>query len=184
MSVQGAVGCLSGRGWYIRPARVVFLDGGGTSVQQASVLDVGAGSGHITECFAPLFKRVFATEISRMLVWRLEQRGFTAALQPATGPPTSATFEAAEGFDGRELFGTVVALNVLDRVPNSREFLKPGLVPLMAPGGRLVIALPLPYHAKRWVPDGARGGDGGDWAAQHALVTSSACPGDKLSMPW
>jgi SAM-dependent methyltransferase len=127
-----------------------FLNGGGTTTQRGSVLDVGAGSGHITAAFAPLFDEVFATEISSALAWRLDRRGFRSAVQPSDGPPSPALLAAAPGFDGKMEFGTVVALNVLDRVDNSKEYLQTGLLPLVAPGGRLVIALPLPYRAKRW----------------------------------
>ena len=69
-------------------------------------------------------------------------------------------------------YGTVFALNILDRVENSREFLN-ALIGLLEPGGRLVVALPLPYCAKPWVAGGgqsaATSAEAADWAAANAL---------------
>jgi SAM-dependent methyltransferase len=123
-------------------------------------IDVGAGSGHITRRFKALFDEVYAVEISRGVVWRLKQCGFTA-IQSSNA---SRTVLKSEGLP--ENFDAVFALNVLDRVENSDEFLE-NLIEMMAPDGILIIALPLPYCAKPWV----RGGDQTreQWADAHAL---------------
>ncbi len=151
------------------------LLGNGTELQQQSALDVGAGSGHITAELAPIFGCMRATEISSWLVWRLERRGIRAAVQSSDGPPSAALLQSA-GLPSR--YGTVFALNVLDRVDHSRAYLS-ALVSLLLPGGRLVIALPLPYCAKPWEPE--RAGDGSlvDWAQQHALPRA-----DDLAVDW
>ena len=131
------------------------LLGDGTELQQKSALDVGAGSGHITAELAPVFPpgSVCATEISSWLAWRLERRGIRAAVQSSAGPPSAALLESA-GLPPR--YGTVLALNVLDRVDHSRTYLA-ALLELVLPGGRLVVALPLPYCAKPWEAERAGG---------------------------
>ena len=86
------------------------LLGGGSAVQRSSALDVGAGSGHITEALAPAFAdgTVFATEISGWLKWRLERREFRSVVQRSDGPPTAELLQAA-GLPST--YGTVLALN-------------------------------------------------------------------------
>eukprot|EP01043_Picozoa_sp_COSAG02_P071056 COSAG02_NODE_12832_length_1486_cov_0.852199_1_plen_324_part_00 len=145
----------------------------GTALQQQSALDVGAGSGHITAELAPSVGSVCATEISSWLVWRLGRRGIRAAVQSSDDPPSAALLESA-GLPSR--YGTVFALNVLDRVDHSRAFLS-ALISLLLPGGRLVIALPLPYCAKPWEP--GRAVSLADWARQHALPQA-----DELAVDW
>jgi SAM-dependent methyltransferase len=136
-----------------------------TALQRQSALDVGAGSGHITAELAPVFGSVYATEISDWLVWRLERRGIRAAVQSSAGPP-SATLLQGSGLPSR--YGTVFALNVLDRVDHSRAYLS-ALASLLLPGGRLVIALPLPYCAKPWEPSRTGAATLANWAHDNAL---------------
>ena len=71
----------------------------------------------------------------------------------SAGPPSAALLESA-GLPPR--YGTVLALNVLDRVDHSRAYLA-ALLELVLPGGRLVVALPLPYCAKPWEAERAGG---------------------------
>jgi SAM-dependent methyltransferase len=119
----------------------------GTLCQQQSVLDVGAGSGHITKMLTPIFgQHVYATEISSWLTWRLKRNGIQAVENKSAEPPSPAHLEAA-GLPPR--YGTVLALNILDRVSSSEKFLD-ALISLLHPGGRLIIALPLPYFAMPW----------------------------------
>ena len=59
---------------------------------------------------------------------------------------------------------------MLDRVDNSRAFLG-SLVSLLKPGGRLVVALPLPYCAKLWT-EGGQSDSRTAWAAANALPES------------
>jgi SAM-dependent methyltransferase len=98
------------------------------------LLDVGAGSGDVTASLAPLFRDVVTAEVSRGMIRRLRQRGFAvhAADIAESGPP---------GGD----FDVVACLNVLDRCPKPRSLLG-AAVRALAPGGRLVIALALPYR--------------------------------------
>eukprot|EP01047_Picozoa_sp_COSAG01_P066594 COSAG01_NODE_9224_length_2514_cov_1.278675_2_plen_128_part_00 len=73
--------------------RLHLLDRGGwvellkgrTSPGALRALDVGAGSGFLLREFAPLFSKVVATEISRVMVWRLGQQPGVHAQLATTG---------------------------------------------------------------------------------------------------
>jgi len=126
-------------------------------------LDVGAGAGHITRCFAPLFDEVFAVEVSDALVTHLQQCGFTAAKTTRASPVALGRLGMPSGFDA------VFALNVLDRVPESDAFLD-NLVALTKEDGVLIVALPLPYCAKPWgLVEGGSKECGAAWSKKHAL---------------
>jgi SAM-dependent methyltransferase len=100
------------------------------------LLDVGAGSGTVTELLAPFAEQVVTTELSARMARRLRARGFECheidlaeqelALEPAP-------------------FDLITCLNVLDRTRQPRALLR-RLIALLAPAGRLVIALALPYR--------------------------------------
>lgn len=102
------------------------------STKVARLLDVGAGSGDVTERLAPLAARVETTETSSMMARRLRQRGFECRRADA------AELELGAEFD------LVTCLNVIDRSPRPRSLLA-ALARGLAPGGRLVVATPLPY---------------------------------------
>jgi SAM-dependent methyltransferase len=98
------------------------------------LLDVGAGSGDVTAELAPLFDQVTTVESSRLAAWRLGQRGWVSlcrdvALDGVPSPPYQA----------------IACLNVLDRCPCPVTLLEQ-LVGGLSPGGRLLIAMPLPYR--------------------------------------
>lgn len=46
-------------------------------IKMDSLLDLGAGDGAVTAKMAPFFNKVYATEMSGPMQWRLRQRGFT-----------------------------------------------------------------------------------------------------------
>jgi SAM-dependent methyltransferase len=101
-----------------------------------ALLDVGAGDGAVTATLAPLVDRVVTTELSGAMVRRQRARGFRChrvdlAVEPLPEPGP---------------FELVTALNVLDRCARPLSLLA-RLVSSMAPGGRLVIAAPLPLSA-------------------------------------
>lgn len=118
---------------------LLFEDGRGEG--QGHALDVGAGCGHVTEKLLPLFASVGGTEASDWLTWRLKKKGINAA---HTLDPTDATALASAGLPAS--YDVVFALHLLDRVDQAKAFLR-SLVNLLRPDGRLVVALPLPYHA-------------------------------------
>ena len=116
----------------------------------ARLLDVGAGDGEVTRQIAPLFTETVATEMSMPMVRRLRSKGYAAhhcdiAFDPIDDPG---------GFD-------VVALqNVIDRTTHPLRLIE-NAFQLLAPGGRVVIAVPLPispvvYVGTAWLDPAER----------------------------
>ena len=98
------------------------------------LLDVGAGSGNVTRLLQPFAEHVVTTELSQRMAARLRHSGLEChevdlAEQGLAGP----------GFD------LISCLNVLDRTSLPRRLLQ-RLRGLLVPGGRLVLALALPYE--------------------------------------
>jgi SAM-dependent methyltransferase len=98
------------------------------------LLDVGAGSGKVTEMLRPFAEHVVATELSPPMARRLRRRGIEC----------HALDLADDGLSGAG-FDLIACLNVLDRTARPRQLLR-RLMELLEPGGRLVIALALPYR--------------------------------------
>ena len=97
------------------------------------LLDVGAGDGNVTRELAALFDTVETTEVSRGMAKRLREQGYVCH-------PTDlveAKLEVDTPFDG------IALLNVIDRTSHPISLLE-ALAELMAPGGWLLIAVPLP----------------------------------------
>jgi len=108
-------------------------------------LDVGAGSGDITRTIAPLAAETVTTEVSKMMARNLRRAGFRCleadlARAPVPDPP----------------YDLVTCLNVLDRCERPRSLLA-NLTRALSPGGRLVLATPLPFDP--FVYAGARSKD-------------------------
>ena len=103
-------------------------------------LDVGAGCGFVTATLAPLFECTYATEVYDILQPPLKSRGFAAAI---TRDPSDAEALRRAGLPTSG-YDCVFALNVLDRVPRADAFLQ-SLISLLAPGGKLVLSIPLPH---------------------------------------
>ncbi len=99
-----------------------------------TLLDVGAGDGSITAALAPLASRAVATETSRAMVRRLRRRGLECHAVDLT----------VEALPGDPRFDLAVALNVLDRCARPLSLIA-RLRALLAPGGRMVLSLPLPF---------------------------------------
>ena len=66
-----------------------------------TLLDIGAGDGHVTQHFAQGHSRVLATEACPVMTWRLQARGYTVL--PVTGW-------------AHQRYNTITCLNVLDRL--------------------------------------------------------------------
>jgi SAM-dependent methyltransferase len=98
------------------------------------LLDVGAGVGDVTVVLAESFDEVETTEVSRGMGRRLRRRGLRCHVVDLTQAEL-----AAPAFDA------VALLNVLDRCDKPYTLLRNCLT-LLKPGGRLIVALALPYR--------------------------------------
>ena len=98
------------------------------------LLDVGAGSGNVTRTLLPLAEHVVTTELSRHMAERLRRSGLEChELDLAEGDLPGAPFQL------------ITCLNVLDRTARPRQLLR-RMHERLEPGGRLLLALALPYN--------------------------------------
>ena len=100
----------------------------------ARLLDVGAGSGGVTHTLEPLAEHIVTTELSRHMAERLRAAGYECHALDLT----------EQDLPGAR-FDLITCLNVLDRTARPRRLLA-RLRDLLEPGGRLVVALVLPYE--------------------------------------
>lgn len=98
------------------------------------LLDVGAGSGDVTAQLGPLFDEVSVVETSRHMARRLSKRGYRC----------QAADLANSSVEGAP-YDVITLLNVLDRCDHPLSLLA-SLRAALKDGGRLVIALVLPYR--------------------------------------
>jgi len=96
-------------------------------------LDVGAGSGDVTRTIAPLATVTVTTEVSKIMARNLRRAGF---------PCIEADLARDAVPDAP--YDLITCLNVLDRCERPRSLLS-NLVRALAPGGRLVLATPIPF---------------------------------------
>lgn len=127
------------------------------------LLDVGAGSGAVTEHARELVDVIETTETSKAMARRLRARGWTCH-------PVDLAFEVPPSLG---TFDAVSLLNVLDRSERPRTLLRAALGRL-EPDGVCILSVPLPARphfdlGRRTVePDELLGGRGPDFEA--ALV--------------
>ncbi|CAF2649103.1 unnamed protein product [Rotaria sp. Silwood2] len=95
-----------------------------------SLLDIGAGDGSVTQRMATLFKKVYATEISSIMQWRLSSYGYTV-------------LDIDQWGDLK--FDVITCLNVLDRCEKPLTLLKNIRDHLNPNHGRAIITLVLPF---------------------------------------
>jgi SAM-dependent methyltransferase len=100
----------------------------------ARLLDLGAGSGNVTRTLLPLAEHVVTTELSRPMAERLRRSGLECH-----------ELDLAEHDLPGARFDLISCLNVLDRTARPRQLLR-RMHERLEPGGRLLIALALPYH--------------------------------------
>jgi SAM-dependent methyltransferase len=98
------------------------------------LLDVGAGDGAITQALAPLFADVAATETSRVLRHKLQQRGYRAL-------PDDLSLSALAG----PKLDVIACLNVIDRCARPLSLLT-RLRSMLAADGHLLLSVPLPLR--------------------------------------
>ncbi|CAF3421324.1 unnamed protein product [Rotaria sp. Silwood1] len=96
-----------------------------------TLLDIGAGDGSVTERMSSLFKKVYVTELSPTMQWRLSTYGYTV-LNP-------------DHWDNLT-FDVITCLNVLDRCEKPLTLLKQIRKHLNPKTGRLIISLVLPFQ--------------------------------------
>ena len=100
----------------------------------ARLLDVGSGSGNVTQTLIPLADHVVTTELSRNMAERLRRSGLECH-----------EIDLAERDLPGDRFDLVTCLNVLDRTSRPRQLLR-RMHHHLQPGGRLLLALALPYN--------------------------------------
>ncbi|CAD1474265.1 unnamed protein product, partial [Heterotrigona itama] len=105
-----------------------------------SLVDLGAGDGATTAHVAHLFEKVYATDISTPMRWALAKKKFTVL-------DVEKWYESGP-------FDVILCLNLLDRCDRPNTLLR-RLRSSLAPGGRLVVALVLPFSP--YVEVGERG---------------------------
>ncbi|HEY0469298.1 MAG TPA: methyltransferase [Polyangiaceae bacterium] len=98
------------------------------------LLDVGAGSGNVTRTLSPLAELVVTTELSRHMAKRLRRSGIECH-----------ELDLAERDVPGAKFDLITCLNVLDRTARPKQLLR-RMHEHLRPGGRLLIALALPYN--------------------------------------
>ncbi|MAQ18806.1 MAG: hypothetical protein CMN30_28920, partial [Sandaracinus sp.] len=91
--------------------------------------------GNVTRELAPLFDHVATTEVSRGMAKRLRERGYTCHEVDLVEQPLEVD----------EPYQAIALLNVIDRTSHPISLLE-AIPPLMAPGGWLLIAVPLPLQ--------------------------------------
>ncbi|UJR20955.1 hypothetical protein I4U23_024062 [Adineta vaga] len=95
-----------------------------------TLLDIGAGDGSITERMASIFQKVYVTELSPAMQWRLSTSGYTV-------------LDTDQWGDNH--FDVITCLNVLDRCENPLQLLKQIHDHLNPKTGRLILSLVLPF---------------------------------------
>jgi len=84
------------------------IDNQWTSENKA-MIDLGAGDGQVTLKFQPLFQKIYATEASRIMEWRLKRKGFHVLPK--------------DDWKSRGPFKLISALNLLDRFYDPAQLL-------------------------------------------------------------
>ena len=115
--------------------------------RRARVLDIGAGSGGVTQHAAELFQHVSATETSSMLKRSLRKRGFTVLDCDLSYAPLPSSIER---------FDAVLCLNVIDRCSHPLTLVRHARAALEV-SGSLIVSVPLPLrphvHVGRFTVD-------------------------------
>eukprot|EP01065_Artemidia_motanka_P023550 TRINITY_DN28194_c0_g1_i2.p1 TRINITY_DN28194_c0_g1~~TRINITY_DN28194_c0_g1_i2.p1 ORF type:complete len:451 (+),score=137.35 TRINITY_DN28194_c0_g1_i2:42-1355(+) len=101
-------------------------------------LDVGAGLGDVSRRWKKHFEEYHCTEVSNVMVRDLKRKGFEHVhLTDSVGDPAN--------LGGIDKFDCVVCMNVLDRCSDPSRLLH-DMIKRVAPGGRLILSIPLPLR--------------------------------------
>ena len=96
----------------------------------ATLIDLGAGDGKVTEKMRPFFAQLFATEVSRPMRTLLSSRGITVL--------------DIDSWGYRQHFDLISCLNLLDRCDNPIDIIQT-IKTALKPNGLLLLALVLPF---------------------------------------
>ena len=96
----------------------------------STLLDIGAADGSVTKRMSSLFKKVYVTELSPTMQWRLATLGYTVL---------------DSNHWGDLKFDVITCLNVLDRCEKPLTLLKQIHNHLTPQTGRLILSLVLPF---------------------------------------
>ena len=96
-----------------------------------TLLDIGAGDGSVTARMSNLFKKIYVTELSPTMQWRLSQSGYIV-------------LDSVHW--GNEKFDVITCLNVLDRCDKPFTLLKKIHDHLNPSIGRVILSLVLPFR--------------------------------------
>ncbi|XP_074644771.1 protein-L-histidine N-pros-methyltransferase-like isoform X2 [Tubulanus polymorphus] len=96
------------------------------------LLDLGAGDGVVTRVMEPNFDEVFVTEVSKPMIWKLEEKNYKV-------------LGIDDWANGSHQFDLTACLNVLDRCSKPLSILT-DIKRSLVPGGRVVIAVVLPFR--------------------------------------
>lgn len=96
------------------------------------VLFLGAGDGAVTEKFSKYFRKVYVTEKSKTMSWRLKEKGYNV-------------LDADKWHEqSNESYDVISCMNLLDRCDRPLDLLQSLHVKLKKGTGRLILAVVLP----------------------------------------
>ncbi|XP_046545027.1 protein-L-histidine N-pros-methyltransferase-like [Haliotis rubra] len=128
-------------GWLKRGSMFIFSKGQldalldiptGWHWQAENMLDLGAGDGMVTSQLARYFDNVYATEISEIMVKRLQERGYRV-------------LGISEWSNGTRVYDIISCLNLLDRCDRPISILHSIRQSLRRGSGRAIVAVVLPF---------------------------------------
>lgn len=96
-----------------------------------TLLDIGAGDGSVTARMSNLFQKIYVTELSPSMQWRLTRSGYTV-------------LDVEQWGDKK--FDVITCLNVLDRCEKPLTLLKTIRDHLNPSIGRVILSLVLPFR--------------------------------------
>ncbi|CAH1155318.1 unnamed protein product [Phaedon cochleariae] len=102
------------------------------------LLDLGAGDGEVTAHLAPLFRKVYATEVSGTMRGLLQKRGYELL--------------DVDNWNLNRKYDVISCLNLIDRCDTPMELLDQ-ISKALKPDGRVLLAVVLPFSA--YVESGA-----------------------------
>ncbi|XP_069113889.1 LOW QUALITY PROTEIN: protein-L-histidine N-pros-methyltransferase-like [Argopecten irradians] len=101
------------------------------SYRGQSMIDLGAGDGMVTDKMAKYFETVYATEVSSIMRWRLQSKGYTL-------------LEIDQWGDGSRKYDLIGCLNLLDRCDKPVTILHT-IRKSLTPSGQAIVAVVLPF---------------------------------------